>query len=135
MPAAISVTRRSGETLAAAMKRCPFCCGDIPTEARKCRECGEWVVGTSGGFAAAGLRFLGVIWAGVTLMAAAGLWYAGQGVRRWAWMHAVDQQVTPQLVDLAVYTLISVVVLKGLMLSVGLGIMARLSPRRPRWWT
>ena len=130
MPATISVTRRSGETLAAAMKRCPFCCGDIPTEARKCRECGEWVVGTSGGLAAAGLRFLGVIWAGVTVMAALGL-----GVRRWAWMHAVDQQITPQLVDLALYTLIAVVLLKGLMLSVGLGIMARLSPRRPRWWT
>jgi hypothetical protein len=27
------------------------------------------------------------------------------------------------------------VLLKGLMLSMGLGIMARLSPRRPRWWT
>jgi hypothetical protein len=36
---------------------------------------------------------------------------------------------------LALYTLIAVVLLKGLMLSMGLGIMARLSPRRPRWWT
>jgi hypothetical protein len=135
MPTPISVARRSGETLAAARKHCPFCCDDIPVDAKKCRSCGEWVVGTSGGFAAAGLRMLGVLWAGVTVLTAAGLWYVGQGIRRWAWMHAVDQQITPQIIDLTLYALIAIVLLKGFMLSVGLGIMARLSPRRPRWWT
>ena len=135
MPTAISVTRRSGETLAAAQKNCPYCCADISVDAKKCRSCGEWVVGTSGGLAAAALRLLGLLWAGVTVLSAAGLWYVGQGVRRWAWMHAVDQQITPQLVDLALYAMIAIVLLKGFMLSVGLGIMARLSPRRPRWWT
>lgn len=135
MPTSISVTRRSGESPAAAQKHCPFCCVDISTDAKKCRSCGEWVVGTSGGLAAAGLRLLGVLWAGVTVISAAGLWYLGQGIRRWAWMHAVDQQITPQVVDLALYAAIAIVLLKGFMLSVGLGIMARLSPRRPRWWT
>jgi len=28
-----------------------------------------------------------------------------------------------------------VVLLKGLMVSVGLGLLARLAPRRPRWWS
>jgi hypothetical protein len=27
------------------MQRCPFCLADIPSEARKCRHCGEWVEG------------------------------------------------------------------------------------------
>ncbi|MEP6732116.1 MAG: hypothetical protein ABJE10_15825 [bacterium] len=135
MPTTMSVSRRSGETPAVALRLCRFCCGDIPIEAKKCRHCGEWLVGTSGGFASGMLKILGVMWAGATVLAAAGLWYVGQGIRRWAWMHAVDQQITPQLVDLALYAVIAIVLLKGLMLSLGLGIMARLSPRRPRWWS
>jgi hypothetical protein len=135
MPTAISVTRRSGETPVPAQKRCPFCCYDIAVEARKCHACGEWVVGTSSGIAAAMMRLFGLLWAAVTVLAAVGVWYIGQGIRAWAWMHAVDQQITPQVIDLALYMLIAIVLLKGFMVSVGLGIMARLSPRRPRWWT
>lgn len=26
------------------MKRCPFCCAEIPEKAQKCQYCGEWVV-------------------------------------------------------------------------------------------
>ena len=78
---------------------------------------------------------LGVLWAVITIFFAGGLWYVGQGIRRWAWMHALDLQITPQVIDLVLYTLIAAVVLKGLMLSVGLGILARMAPQRPRWWT
>ena len=135
MPTPLPISRRPAEVVAVQLKRCPFCSSDIPTEARKCRSCSEWVVGTSGGFAAAGLRLLGLLWAVITVLFAGGLWYLGQGIRRWAWMHALDVQITPQVIDLILYTLIAAVVLKGMMLSVGLGIMARMSPRRPRWWT
>jgi hypothetical protein len=135
MATPLPLSRRPGEAAIARERPCPYCCADIPREAKKCRSCGEWVVGTSSGIAAAGLRLLALLWAGVTLLGAAGLWMLGQGVRRWVWMHAVDQGITPQLVDIALYTLIAIVVLKGLMVSVGLGVMARLSPRRPRWWS
>ncbi len=135
MATPIPITRRPSDVPAVATKSCRFCYTDIPSEAKKCRSCGEWVVGTSGGFAAGMLRLLGVLWAVVTVVAAGGLWYLGQGVRRWAWMHAVDQQITPQLVDVAVYALIAIVLLKGFMVSVGLGILARMSPQRPRWYT
>ena len=131
----IPFTRRSQESVAAFTQACPYCCDQIPREAKKCRCCGDWVVGTSSGFAAAGLRLLALLWVGVTLLGGAGLWYLGQSVRRWVWMHAVDAQITPQLIDLGLYALIAIVVLKGLMVSVGLGVMARLSPRRPRWWS
>jgi hypothetical protein len=81
------------------------------------------------------LRLLGLLWAVLTVLAAAGMWLIGQGIRRWVWLHAVDPELTPRVVDLALYGLISVVLVKGLMLSVCLGVMAGMSPRRPRWWT
>jgi hypothetical protein len=130
----LPATRRSGETLAARVQSCPFCCDSIPREAKKCRTCGEWVVRTSGGLAAAALRLLALLWTALTVLAAAGLWTLGQGVRRWVWLHAVDPTITPQVVDIVLYALIALVLLKGLMVSVGLGVIARLSPRRPRWW-
>jgi hypothetical protein len=135
MLATLPATRRSEETLAARVQSCPFCCDSIPREAKKCRTCGEWVVGTSGGLAAAALRLLALLWAALTLLAAVGMWTLGQGVRRWVWLHAVDPTITPQVVDIVLYALIALVLLKGLMVSVGLGVIARLSPRRPRWWT
>ena len=127
--------RSSRETLASQDRSCPFCCSQIPREAKKCRACAEWVVGTSGGVAAAMLRLLAVLWAVVTALAAGGLWTLGQGIVRWVWMHAVDQAITPQVVNLLLYAVIAVVVLKGLMVSVGLALLARLAPQRPRWWT
>ena len=127
--------RSSRETLASQDRSCPFCCSQIPREAKKCRACAEWVVGTSGGVAAAMLRLLAVLWAAVTVLAAGGLWTLGQGIVRWVWMHAVDQAITPQVVNLLLYAVIAVVVLKGLMVSVGLALLARLAPHRPRWWT
>ena len=135
MSATLPITRRSGETPAAQEIECRYCCASIPRSARKCRACGEWLVGTSGGVAAAALRLLGVLWATLTLLAGAGMWTVGQGIRRWVWMHAVDTEITPQLVELALYAVIAIVVLKGLMMSVALGVLARLSPRRPRWWS
>jgi hypothetical protein len=39
------------------------------------------------------------------------------------------------VVTLVLYGLVAAVVLKGLMVSIGLGLLARLAPRRPRWWT
>jgi hypothetical protein len=78
---------------------------------------------------------LALLWAVITLLGGAGLWTLGQGVRRWVWLHAVDPTITPQIVDVALYALIALVVLKGLMVSMGLAMIARLSPRRPRWWS
>ena len=135
MATPIPITRRPADMPSVELKACKYCCVDIPAQAKKCRSCGEWVVGTSRGFAAGMLRALGILWALVTVLAAGGLWYLGQGVRRWAWMHAIDQQITPQLVDVAVYAVIAIVLLKGFMVSVGLGILARMSPSRPRWYT
>jgi hypothetical protein len=127
--------RSSRETLAAVERLCPYCCSSISREAKKCHACAEWVVGTSGGFAAALLRLLAIVWATVTALAALGLWTLGQGIVRWVWMHSVDPAITPQVVNLLLYGVIAVVVLKGLMLSLGLAMLARLAPQRPRWWT
>jgi hypothetical protein len=135
MPTPLPLARRPLETLAAPARPCPYCRADLPLEAKKCRTCGEWVVGTSGGFAAVVLRLLGLVWGVATVLAAVGLWTIGQGIRRWVWLHAVDAQITPLVVDLALYTVIAIVLLKGLMVSVGLGVIAGLSPRRPRWWS
>src|SRR3954471_5702693 len=105
--------RTSRETLASQDRSCPFCCSQIPRDARKCRACAEWVVGTSGGVAAFALKLLALLWAAVTALAAAGLWTVGQGIVRWAWMHAVDTAITPHVVNLLVYGVIAVIVLKG----------------------
>jgi hypothetical protein len=66
---------------------------------------------------------------------AAGLWFAGQAIRGWVWMHSVSPEITPRVVNFVLYVVIALVLLKGLAISVGLGIMAKLSPRRPRWFT
>ena len=119
----------------AQVKSCPFCCDDIPREAKKCRSCGEWVVGTSHGIAAAALRLFGLCWMLVSIAIAGGLVVAGQAIRSWVWMHSVNANITPRVVDFVMYVVIAVVLLKGLAVGVGFGIMARLAPRRPRWWT
>ena len=130
-----TATRPSREVLAPLVRPCPYCCSLIPAEAKKCHACAEWVVGTSGGIGAAVLRLLAILWAAFTVMGALGLWVLGQGIVRWVWMHAVDPAITPQVVNLLLYAVIAAVVLKGLMVSVGLGRLARLAPRRPRSWT
>jgi hypothetical protein len=130
-------TQRSGETPSALSltQRCPYCCDLIPREAKKCRSCGEWVVRTSRGVMSSVLRLASIAWAIGTLLAAAGLWKLAEGVRRWVWLHAVDPTITPQVVEIAIYLVIALVVIRGLMVSVGLNVMAGLSPRRPRWWS
>ena len=130
-----AATRSSREVLAPLERPCPYCCSQIPREAKKCHACAEWVVGTSGGFAPALLRLLAIVWATITVLAGLGLWTLGQGIVRWVWMHAVDPTITPQVVNLVLYGVIAVVVLKGLMVSVGMALLARLAPQRPRWWT
>ena len=128
--------QRSGETPSALSltQRCPYCCDLIPREAKKCRSCGEWVVRTSRGVMSSVLRLASIAWAVGTLLAAVGLWKLAEGVRRWVWLHAVDPTITPQVVEIAIYLVIALVVIRGLMVSVGLNVMAGLSPRRPRWW-
>jgi hypothetical protein len=130
-------TQRSGEVPSplSLTQRCPYCCDLIPREAKKCRSCGEWVVRTSSGVFATMLRLAAFAWAAGTLLVAAGLLKVAEGVRRWVWLHAVDPTITPQVVDVVIYLLIALVVIRGLMVSVGLGVMAGLSPRRPRWWS
>jgi hypothetical protein len=130
-------TQRSGEVPSplSLTQRCPWCCDLIPRDAKKCRSCGEWVVRTSSGVFATMLRLAAFAWAAGTLLVAAGLLKAAEGVRRWVWLHAVDPTITPKVVDIVIYLLIALVVIRGLMVSVGLGVMAGLSPRRPRWWS
>ena len=137
MLATARTTQRSGETPSALSltQRCPWCCDLIPREAKKCRSCGEWVVRTSRGVMAGMLRLAGIAWAIGTLLVAAGLWKVAQNVRQWVWMHAVDPTITPQVVEIAIYVVIAIVAVRGLMVSIGLGVMAGLSPRRPRWWS
>jgi hypothetical protein len=135
MLATRSISRETTKARVPAEKSCPYCCDEIPRDAKKCRSCGEWVVGTSHGIAAAGLRLLGIAWICVSVAIAAGLWFAGQAIRGWVWMHSVNAQITPRVVDFVLYVVIALVLLKGLGVGVGFGIMARLSPRRPRWWS
>jgi hypothetical protein len=129
--------QRSGETPSALSltQRCPYCCDLIPRDAKKCRSCGEWVVRTSRGVMSGVLRLASITWAIGTLLAAVGLWKLAEGVRRWVWLHAVDPTITPQVVEIATYLVIALIVIRGLMVSVGLNVMAGLSPRRPRWWS
>jgi len=135
MLATRSISRETAKARLAAEKSCPWCCDDIPREAKKCKSCGEWVVGTSHGLVAAGLRLLGIAWILLSIAIAAGLWVAGQALRGWVWMHAVNQQLTPRVVHFLLYVVIATVLIKGVAVGVGFGIIARLSPRRPRWWT
>jgi hypothetical protein len=132
---ATAFTSRSSRETIPLEKTCQFCCSQIPHEAKKCRACTEWVVGTSSGLVAALLRLLALLWAGLTVLGALGLWSIGQGIMRWVWLHSVDPAITPQLVSLVLYGVIAFLLLKGLMVSTALAMLARLAPRRPRWWT
>ena len=127
--------RLPADVLPPSGRRCPHCCADIAREAKKCRTCGEWVVRTSSGAAAVLLRLVGWLWAGLSLVAAAALWYVGSVVRLWVLVRSVDPAVTPLVLDVILYGLVAVVVLQGLTFGVGLAALAELVPRRPRWWT
>jgi hypothetical protein len=140
MPAVASATTPNRPLSAPAFvhapeRRCPYCCTGLPREAKKCAACAEWVVGTSAGVAAAFLRLLGWAWGGASLLVAAALWYGGNMVRVWLVARAVDPVFTPVLLSAFLYTLVGFVVLQGLTIGVGLGVVARIAPRRPRWWT
>jgi hypothetical protein len=86
-------------------------------------------------FAASLLRLLGWLWAGLSLLAAAGVWYGGAAVRAWLIARAVDPVLTPLVLSALLYVLTAVVVMQGLTVGVGLNVLAGLTPRRPRWWS
>jgi len=134
-PPSAAATRLPADALPQSGRRCPHCCADIAREAKKCRACGEWVVRTSPGAAAALLRLLGWLWVGLSLLAGAGLWYLGSVVRLWVLVRSVDPAVTPLMLDVILYGLVAVVLLQGLTFGVGLAALADLVPRRPRWWS
>jgi len=59
---------------------CPYCGGDVPTRAQKCRHCGEWLVRTNHSDGLAGcLGFL---------LGPIGLWYKGHWAAGFAWITA-----------------------------------------------
>ena len=132
---ATAFTSRTSREPVPLEKTCQYCCSQIPHDAKKCRACTEWVVGTSSGFAAAILRLVALLWAGLTVLGALGLWTIGRAIMRWVWLHSIDPAITPQVVNLLLHGVIAFVLLKGLMVSLGLAMLARLAPRRPRWWT
>lgn len=134
MLAARSISRETAKAIPLE-KSCQYCCDSIPREARKCRSCGEWVVRTTGGIGSHVLRLIALGWAALSVAIAVGAVFVAQAVRRWVWMHSVNQEITPQVVDFALYVIIAIVLLKGLAVSIGLLIMARLSPRRPAWFS
>ena len=115
-------------------RSCPYCRGLVPAAAKKCAACGEWIVRTTGGLAAALLRVLAWGWAGVTVIAAAAVWYGGELVEAWVIARAVDPVVAPVLVALAVYGMTALVLLQGLTVTAALRVLARMAPRRPRRW-
>lgn len=118
-----------------AERECKYCCAELSPRARKCSACGEWAVGTSGGLAAALLRLLGWVWGGGSLALAAVLWYAGDALRVWLVARAVDPVLTPLVLALLLHGLVALVVIQGLTVGVALCVLARLAPRRPRWWS
>lgn len=133
---AISAARAAPSATVAPLERpCPYCCASVPREAKKCRACGEWLVRTSAGAAPAALRALGWLWMGLTLLAAGGLWAAGRAARFWILLRATDPTISPVALDAALYGLVALVLLQGLTVGVSLSVLARLAPRRPRWWT
>ena len=139
-PASSATTARASRqtaapSVAAERRRCPYCCSVSAREAKKCYACGEWIVRTSAGLAAATLRLLGVLWVGLTALAAVALWGAGRAVKLWVLLRAVDPIITPLAFDLALYALLAVLILQGLTVGVALAVLARMAPRRPRWWS
>ena len=120
---------------APAERRCKYCCTDVPPQAKKCYACGEWIVGTSAGFAAALLRLLGWTWALLSCFTGATIWYVGGAIRDQLICRGAGEYLTPFGVDLAVWAIVATVLLQGFTVGVGLNVLARLAPRRPRWWS
>src|SRR5205085_5836606 len=77
------------------LRRCKYCCTDIPPQAKKCFACGEWIVGTSRGFAAGVLRLLGWAWALVSCASAAVILYVGDAIRQQLVFHDAAEYLTP----------------------------------------
>jgi hypothetical protein len=134
-PLSTLVRRALAADAAPPERRCPYCCTDLARDARKCRACGEWVVRTSAGAAPALLRIVGWLWVAGSLLAAAGIWRVGSSLRLALLLRDVDPAVSPVALDLVLYALVGLVVLQGLTIGLGAGVLARLAPRRPRWWT
>lgn len=74
-PAASPSPQRASATAA-----CPYCGGDVPRRAQKCRHCGEWLVSTNHSDGLAGcLGFM---------LGPVGLWYKGHWAAGFAWIAA-----------------------------------------------
>lgn len=115
-------------------RRCRYCCAGVAQEAKKCRSCGEWLVGTSAGLSAALLRLLGWSWAALSGLTAGVVWYVGGAIKMQLLLRSADRYLTPLGLDAAHYAIIALVLLQGLTVGVGLNVIAGLVPRRPRWW-
>ena len=113
---------------------CPYCCQVIPPDARKCGKCGEWVVRTSRGPAAALLRAVGVLWMALSALVALALWRVASVARARLLATYVDENfVAPRVIDPILGAVIFLVLLLGLTVGLALVVFAGRSPRRPRW--
>lgn len=115
-----------------ARRRCPFCYGKIEVDARKCRHCGEWVVRTSRGAAAAMLRFFGWCWTGGSLLAAALLWHVATLWQARQVLGGDDTNLPPAVLSALVYGGVAFVAIQGIVLGLGLVVFGGIAPRRPR---
>ena len=112
---------------------CPYCCQPIPPDARKCGKCGEWVVRTSRGPAAALLRAVGVLWIALSALVALALWRVAIAARARLLATYVDENfVAPRVIDPILGALVLLVLLLGLTFGLALVVLAGRSPRRPR---
>lgn len=115
-----------------ARRRCPFCYGKIEVDARKCRHCGEWVVRTSRGAAAAILRLFGWCWTGGSLLAAALLWHVATLWQARQVLGVDDTNLPPAVLSALGYGGVALIAIQGIVLGLGLVVFGGLAPRRPR---
>ena len=133
-----AIERRPAEVLrrppdASPRHRCPYCFGKIHVDARKCRHCGEWVVPTTRGASSAVLRAFGWLWAGASMLGAAGLWHVATLWRARQLLGVDDGNLPPPaVVNALLFGGVALIAIQGLVGGLGLVVFSALAPRRPR---
>jgi hypothetical protein len=123
---------REGKSVLA-RRRCPYCLSRVVVDAKKCRHCGEWLVPTSSGAASALLRAVGWLWFLASGAGAFGLWHLVTMWRSRVILEPPDPGMpSPETIAALLYGAVGLVAIQGVVLGLGMTVLGRLVPRRPR---
>ena len=106
--------------------RCNVCRMDVPSGAKKCAHCGEWLIATQLNAVDRILTALGYIWTVLSIVGALGLWLATKNV---ATIGSYGEAIMPSFWESVPLGIIVALLLQGLVIGFAIVSFAQRGPR------